>query len=74
MIIGKFSPNPVSKFISCGGKPMSLAYEGDSKPKTAVNFKWNFPADLAKGKNVTFKASVAKNMKERFMLTKSVTV
>jgi hypothetical protein len=74
MVIGKFSPDPKSKFLGCAGKPMSLAYEGDSKPKTSVNFKWNYPADLAKGKSITFKAAVAKTMKERFMLTKSVTV
>ena len=74
MVIGKFSPDPKCKFIGCSGKPMSLAYEGDSKPKTSVHFKWQYPADLTKGKTVTFKAGVAKTMKERYMLTKSVTV
>ena len=74
MILGKFKPDPKHKFLGCNGKPMTLAYEGDTKPKTLVHLKWDVPADFQMGQKVLLKASVAKDMKERYMLSHTLII
>ena len=72
--LGKFKADPKFKYLSCSNKVNSLVYESDNKPKTLVYVRWDIPAGLEKGKKILFKAAVAKNSKERYLLSQAITV
>ena len=72
MLLSQFQNGPMLKNLNCGGKPNTLAWQADHKPKTSVNVKWEIPAELAKGKKIVFYAAVAKGQKEIYMLNQSI--
>ena len=71
-ILGIFGDDPNVKFLNCGLRFKSMAFNANDDPKTKVTLTWERPNDLPKGMSVIVTAALVKGPNERYLLKKTI--